>query len=383
MKNLTIVLCLLLSSLLVGSAIAGEVEFKPYGFVRGEGYYDTESVAAGDWLLFSADDQTPGRDVGQLSFSARHTRIGVKISGIEYVDGVNVYGKIETDFAGGFPNSTTQARQPLLRLRLAYVAITTDKLEYRIGQDWTIISAPFPNTAMFVVGAGLGNLWMRMPQMSLAYKMGDVKLTGSVNRAISATDKYDAFTSSDLDVNGSGEKTGLPYVMGRLDWNKKAIGISVMGHTGWEDIPDGNGKIHRMNSWSGIVALRLESGKIRLRGEYFQGENLNAFFGGIIQGQVAMANKVENIAAMGGWVDLTYKLTDKWSVVAGAGMDDPDDEFLGPTNRDLNEWIWGNFQYKPVKNLTMILETNYVRTTYVNEGAGDNVRIAFVTVMTF
>jgi hypothetical protein len=388
-KTFAIVMCLMLTIAVVQPALSGDVKLDPYGYVRAEGYYDTESVAAGDWLLLVANDKTAGRDIGQLGMSARHTRVGIKLSGIEIKDGMDVFGKIEIDFAGGFPNSGTAARQPLLRLRLAYIGIKSGNWEYRFGQDWAIISAPFPNTANFVVGAAAGNLWMRMQQASLSYKTGAMKLTGSVNRGISGNNKYSAFTSSDLDANGDGEKTGLPFVMGRLDYNKKAVGISVFGHTGWEDIADLSGKINRVTSWSGAVAVRIEGGKMRLRAKVFQGENLNSFFGGIIQGHVALANTVENVAAMGGWVDLTVKLNSKWSTALGAGMDDPDDEFLTPlASRDLNEFIWGNIQFSPVKNLKFMFETNYMRTTYVedaagNQPAGDNIRFAFVSVLTF
>lgn len=383
MKRLSAALCLVTGVFLFSSAVAQDIEFDPYGFVRAESYYDTESVVSGDWLIYSKADNTPGRDLGQFSVSARHSRIGVKISGLQLGDQVDVIGKLEADFAGGFPNSSTAARQPLLRLRIATISFKTQHWEVRFGQDWVLLSFPYPNTANFVIGAGSGNMWMRMPQLRVAYTGGPVTLTGSVNRPLAGNAKYDSFNSSDLDVNSDGEETGLPFLMGRIDYERKAIGIGVFGHVGWEDIDDLAGLTHRKMGWSVNGAVRLESKAFRIRAKVFQGENLNSFFGGILQGYVQQQNAVENIASMGGWADLTLFLSEKWSCAAGAGMDDPDDEFLGAANRDLNEFMFGNISFKPVKRLTFTFETNYIQTTYVDESKGDNIRFQVLSVFTF
>ncbi|MCB2198731.1 hypothetical protein KQI63_04955 [bacterium] len=371
---------------LVGTSVswASSVELKPYGFVRFEAARDNSELARGDWMLYNYNGNSSQQDEQVLTMTGRHTRIGIKLSDPEMAGNWNVKGVIEVDFAGGFPNSSTASRQPLLRLRHAWIGLANQDWEIRMGQDWALLSTPFPRTANFVVGAANGNLWMRMPQIRVSTVNKPVNFAVSLNRAIDGNNKYDSFTSSDLDPIGEGERTGLPWVMGRVWFGPKNFTVSVFGHYGTEASLDTNDVAHDVSSWSMNGSIEAKAGKFTIVGKGFYGTNLNSFFGGIIQGIVQLPNSVETINSSGGWGYVSYAINDKWSCTAGMGIDNPESDYLSVGSRELNTWIFGNAGFKPKSNLNFMLEADYMETQYGDPTpAGENIRVIFATVYSF
>ena len=382
MKKILIILLILN---ITGNAAAQEEDFQfdLYGFVRLESIYDQTKVAQGDWYLFvpSADDQDEDNDV--FSMNARHTRIGVKMAGPSITDNIKTRGLIEVDFAGGFPNSATAARQPVLRLRHAWAEVYSELWSLRLGQDWALISGPFPNTANFVVGAGKGNLWMRYPQIKFTINPDPFKFAFSINRPMAGNEKYNAFAGGDFDPVLDGELTGMPWYMGRAYFNSDHFAMSVAGHYGTEDIKDLSATIHNKASYSMSGDATVKYARFTFTAKGFYGENLNSFLGGVFQGFTRDSSTVGNIPSVGGWANLKYRFSDNWHAVIGGGFDDPDDEVLGPGMRAANEVIWGNVCYSPVKPLQFILEGSRLTTKYIDKAAGTNLRIHFLTCYKF
>jgi len=345
-------------------------------------------------MLFALQKDDARNEQTIFTMNARHTRFGVKIGAPEMAPGVKLHGMVEIDFAGGFPNSSTAARQPIPRLRHAWVEVDKDNWELRIGQDWALISGPFPTTTDFVVGAGKGNLWMRYPQVKFTMKMDAMKFAISLNRPMAGNIKYDEYLEGDFDFVGDGERTALPWVMGRVWFMMGDVTFSMSGHYGQERIAAAtvggiDYKTTYLTTYSANADIIYKMSNITFTARGFYGENLNSFFGGVFQGYArdAVNVKVENIVSMGGWANLRYAFTKKWAAVVGYGMDDPDDEFLGNLSRDKNEWIWGNIAYTPYKPLTFMLGVDYMKTTYFttdgSENAPDNIRVQMNTVFKF
>ena len=355
----------------------------PYGFVRFEAIHDQSHIAQGDWFLFARPGGSASDGQEVFTMNARHSRIGINLSNPVNAGAAVVTGKLEADFAGGFPNSTTAARQPILRIRHAWVAISTEAWELRFGQDWTLLSGPFPSTANFVVGAGLGNLWMRLPQARFTTKQLPVNVAVSLNRPMAGNIKYDELTMSDLDPVGDGERTGLPWVMARAWFKRDGLTLSVFGHVGQEKVDDLAGAPHDLSTWSGNASIEWKAGRWSAAAKGFYGENLNSFFGGILQGVVTKQNSVENVAAMGGWANLGYKFNDRWGAHLGAGIDDPDDNTLTTGMRSRNTWVFGNAVYDPFPNVRFMCELDRLETSYVDQASGDDIRLMFETIFSF
>lgn len=386
MKKLAFALFLFsLSAMLVaGEAVQSKYPVKLYGFVRMEASYDNTEIAKGDWLLFARPGNSAYADRSTFTMSARHSRVGLQLGGPEVCGDGKVKGLIEVDFGGGFPNSSTAARQPILRLRHAWVEINKPGWELRFGQDWALISGPFPNTTSFVVGAGKGHLWMRYPQIKYTLKASKaIKLAVSLNRPMAGNIKYEDFAGGDFDPVGDGERSGKPWLMGRLWLNSGLAVFSVSGHYGQERINDLSAAAHDLTSYSMNADVVVSTGPVKWQARAFMGENLNSFFGGIFQGFTKDSSSVSNIAVKGGYAQGVYTINKKWAVTLGGGMDDPDDADLNSGMRSRNTWLFGNVALNYSKDLIFMLETESLKTDYLDGEAGENLRLQFVTYLKF
>ena len=380
----TIFTCLLLSITITASeTVSSKYPIQLYGFIRLEASYDNSQIAQGDWLLYARPGNSDYANQSIFTMNARHSRIGMKIDGPAIGENGRVNGLIEVDFAGGFPNSSTAARQPILRLRHAWLALDNPRWELRFGQDWALISGPFPNTTSFVVGAGKGNLWMRFPQIKYTRK-GDVLTWAiSANRPMAGNEKYEDFSGGDFDPVGDGELSGQPWLMGRVWFNYGSTKLSFAGHYGKEQINDLSGNKHLKTSRSINADLNLKTGPVKWTLKGFSGENLNSFLGGVFQGFISDSNNVNNIRSSGGWGQALVTLTDKWSFTIGGGFDDPDDNDLSGDMRTKNSWTFINLSYSPIKSLIFMLETEYLKTDYLVSESGDDLRVQFVSYFKF
>ena len=361
--------------------VTGRYGASLYGFIKLEAFYDDAQVAQGDWLLFVQPGGGDKQDV--FSMNARHTRLGLRFDGPGFGFNGQVKGLVELDFAGGFPNSSTAARQPNPRLRHAWVELSTPGWEARFGQDWALIAGPFPNTTSFVVGAGKGNLWMRYPQVRFTVKADPVKFAFSFNRPMAGNMKYNDNTGGDFDPVGHGERSGMPWMMARFYLTFGGTTFSVSGHYGNERVQDLGGKEHTLSSFSANADLEAAAGPIALTLRGFVGENLNSFFGGVFQGYVREETAVSNIASRGGWGQLKATFSPEWSATAGAGFDDPDNGDLASGMRSMNRWIFGNLTYAMNDAVSFMLEAEHLKTSCLGLLPGENLRWMFVTYYRF
>ncbi len=364
-------------------SVSSKFKISLYGFVKYEAFYDDTEVAKGDWLLFAKPGNSDESEQNIFSMNVRHTRLGLKITGPELINNGKILSLIEADFAGGFPNSSTAARQPLLRLRHAWVELNYPKWEARFGQDWALISGPFPNTTSFVVGAGKGNLWMRMPQVKFTVKQDKIKWAFSLNRPMAGNTKYNDNEGGDFDIVADGERSGLPWIMSRLWLTAGKSTISFSGHYGQEQINDASGNPHDIKSYSLNADLILRSGPVTITGRFFTGENLNTFFGGVFQGFTVIPNSVSTVKSTGGWGQWIYKMNDKWSYTFGSGIDNPEDNDLSKGKKGRNDWFFTNFTRSIGNSVSMMLEYSHLKTNYIDSVNGTNNRIQFVTYFKF
>ena len=363
--------------------ITSKIKTQLYGFIKLETFFDNSDVAQGDWLLFVRPGDSQYADQSVFSMSVRHTRVGLNFSGPQFGTDGKVRGKIELDFAGGFPNSSTAARQPVPRIRHAWMELSTPNWEARFGQDWALIAGPFPNTTSFVVGAGKGNLWMRYPQIRLTMKLQPFKFAVSWNRPMAGNIKYDDFSNGDFDPVGHGERSGLPWIMSRAWLSLKNVEFSVSGHYGLEKIQDLSGSEQETTSFSVNADLQLKTGPVSWIVKGFTGENLNSFFGGVFQGFVRDSTSVTNVSSQGVWGQAKIQIKPEWSFTFGGGIDNPRDKVLLSGMRSRNEWLFSNIEWQQSESVRFMLEGEHLKTSYIDGEAGRNLRIMLVTYYTF
>ena len=145
-----------------GEQIKEEIKmhFKPYGFIRTYGFYDTRATKALSEDLFffipldtKMVDGTDVNAVGNFGYQAISTRLGLDIKDYK-VGNTNIEGKIEADFyclnSGG--NVGT------LRMRQAFVKLLWNPSEkfshdLLIGQSWHPLAADLAHSIALETGA--------------------------------------------------------------------------------------------------------------------------------------------------------------------------------------------------------------------------------------
>src|SRR5262249_48899185 len=80
------------------------------------------------------------------------------------------YWLVEGDFYAGFAGQGIGYFYPIPRMRLATATVEWTSIRLSLGQDWTLLAARIPRTALPLAVPGFtssGNLWARLPQLRL------------------------------------------------------------------------------------------------------------------------------------------------------------------------------------------------------------------------
>jgi hypothetical protein len=218
----------------------------------------------------------------------------------------------------------------------------------------------------------------------MGYRRPQVRLTKQFEIAKDTTFKVDAGitrTIGDSFVAESGEDFG-PTLQARAGLtipglDNKPLSVGLSGHWGKEEYSN-----TEVATWSGNIdaSIPLDKG-VTLKGEWFIGRNLDALLGGIGQG-VRQAT-MEGIDAKGGWVAAELEPGCGWSLTAGVGLDNPDDQDLANGDLMMNRCIFGNAIYSINKNAKVGVELSSWRTEYVGGPSVDDVRCQFSVIYEF
>lgn len=381
-------------------SILSEFKFKPYGFIKLDAAYDDSRVypSSGNFVLYVPSEQrdfTTGRknrNDNSFTMTARETRIGFYILAPESYSW-QAKGRFEFDLYG---DATQHENKANLLLRHAYVELTRKNLSILAGQTSDLISPLTPNTVMYTVAWSVGNIGYRRPQLRFTYTYPFNENNKLISALAIARTKGTINEDFDMDTKNDGEDVGYPTVQGRIAYVTKLFAgkdstFGISGHYGKEEIDWGliSSALHqkRMKTWSlnGDFEVPLTS-CLSFKGEAFVGENLDDYFGGILQGINAQTKKIGSnvvpfdehytsiIKTIGGWAQITYQYK-KWKYNAGLGIDDPRNDQLSLGMRSRNTFYYGNFYYNLIPPVNLCLEYSYWDTDYIGKRDGTDNRI--------
>ena len=191
-----------------------------YGYVRGEFAFDSRQVVAareGNYIdLASPVNKVNGKDLNanpNFNGWGVESRLGVKIAGPEFF-GMKSEALIESHFFG-----SSDASINTLALRHAYVKLSSDKVEWLVGQFWhpMFVTNVSPRTYNFNAGSPF-QPFNRSPQIRFSTK-GNARLT------LAAITERD-FTSVVLNGKGNAAKSALPAFHAQLQFgsDEKFVG---------------------------------------------------------------------------------------------------------------------------------------------------------------
>lgn len=359
----------------------GEFKIVPYGVIWASSSYETSRTVSGDapFYVYSADAQ------GEDSFhvDAKSTRLGFDLIGprIWAFGCAETAAKVEIDFQGSF---VTENKGTVL-LRHAYVEAKTENTRLLAGQTWDVISPLFPFTLMYPVGWGAGNIGYRHAQLrgERIIPVNDgllFTLQGSLNHDLDNPSDYAGTPGV------RGDHAGWPVLMGRIGTTLGPRGqgclpitVGVSGHIGEQDydFPAPNPVDDAVvKTWSVNADFRFPiTERFGFQGEFFAGQNLATYLGGILQG-INPATR-EGIRSIGGWGEVWYFWRPNLHSHVGYCVDDPRNEDI-TTGRTYNEMIFANIAWDVTPKLLVGLETSVWETRYKTQSPGEATRVEFV-----
>ncbi len=357
----------------------GELKIVPYGAFWGDVNYNTERTVPGPYAVYVRSAQTDPED--EFYVDARRSRFGLNIDGpkVPLLGNASSGAKVEIDFFGDGPVNPNRAG---VLLRHAYFDVKNDDFMFLFGQTWDLISPLYPSTLNYAVGWDGGNIGYRRAQARFDryLKFSDVlmmEVQGSINQDVIP----DFATTPGVDR----EAADWPILEGRLGWvvghrgkGCKPVKFGISGHIGETEfdftqvgpaplnLPPASQQ--RFRTWSFNADMLVPVGDyVTFKGEFFTGENLSAFLGGIGQG-VCVCNR-NTIRSTGGWFDVGVDWTDRFHTHAGWGLDDPvNTDFL--FGRTYNQFFFVNFTYDVTKNFVTGIEVTSWKTLYQDRRTG-------------
>lgn len=355
-----------------------------YGYLKFDAAYDTARTDAGNFARWVLPESLNDND-DQFNATANQSRIGLRFDGPDF-GSAETSGRVEVDFYGGGAENKAHL---MMRHAFARIDWPENDLTLIAGQTADVISPLVPTTVNYPVGWWAGNIGYRRPQLQLrkGFALTDasrLEFQGALSRTIG--------DSNIFGPGDTGEDAGFPTLQARLAYQfplltEKETILGISGHWGEEEYDISNtGSNRDFDTWSLNADLTLPLLKLlTLKGEYYFGENLDAYLGGIAQGilHVDLDGNPANgrefpqdaITSHGGWAALTIGPFGDFMYNLGATIDSPDNGDLGPSGRSQNMSVFGNTFYSINEALMLGLELSYWETQYLNLDEGDSFRI--------
>lgn len=369
---------------LEGAPVTAGVPIVLYGFVRLDAYYNTaraNNVIAPFWVL-PEDGVAAKDDDDQFAFDSRLTRLGLTFDA-GTVGAAQLSGRVEVDFAS-FVGDGPEARE-VLRLRLGYFDIAFDEVTFRLGQDWEVVSPLIPMVNSESIMQNVGNLADRRPMAQVIWTPGDREgLSFDIRAAAGLTG---AFDNQDLDAGlailGTSERDGFdsghPHGQFRCrlsapSWvDGERMSVGAWGAVAGLETDTSFGGNRNFTSW--LIGIDWELPiitNLTLRGQFWRGQALSDFFGGI--GQSINTATGDEIRSTGGFIELRWRADEALEIGLGASIDDPDDSDLPSLARSRNRAFWLGIHYDWGSGLTSGFEAIYWKTDWLGTADGDMVR---------
>lgn len=352
----------------------GDIKIIPYGSLWATTSYETQRSNIGDYVLylFSPSDR-PGEC---YHVDAKSTRLGLDFAGpqLPRFGDAQTGGKVEIDFQGQFQ---AENRGTVL-LRHAYVEVKNEYWRLLAGQTWDVVSPLLPGTIMYSVGWGAGNIGYRRAQFRAEryFHFSDVFL-------VTTQAALNTCLCSDTGPNVITDHSDWPALQGRLAFTVGPRGkgnhpleFGISAHIG-EQVFFFQQPVfseEEFRTWSFNVDVKYPiTPRFGVQAEFFTGENLGAYLGGIVQG--VNLTRRDTIRSTGGWVDVWYDWTERLHSHVGYSIDDPLNRDLSAGQRSYNQFYFANLVYDITKKFVVGVEVQQWKTNWVGKLPGDSTRV--------
>lgn len=333
----------------------------PYGFVRLDAIYDDSKMSHPQFPFWVVSEPDGFENDAEFDLNPRLTRVGLKLTPQKIGRGFTGTAKVEIDFQAGGSES-----RALIRMRHAYMALSSGSFEIAAGQQSDLISPLYPAANNDGVMWNAGNTGDRRSQLRLSATPAIGQ--GSARFAIAAG-MPNAVNKQDADGNGQldGLDAAVPTLQVLAELRLPQLTTGVWGHAASDKVADDN-----VASLLAGGHLKVTLGKFWLQGEVFIGDNASDLRAGIGQGINADG---EGIGTIGGWAELGVQATDIYKVMLGATIDRTKVGDLDDGMRQKNQVVYLVQRVAPLDNLSVGFEYQFWKTTYRRLDSGQAHRV--------
>ncbi len=294
--------------------IASSVDLRFWGRVHFNTHYDTDDLRGfTDFATYLIDEGG-----SELNFNPRDTRFGFSAS--SKAGRWDASAVVEIDFYG-----SSQGNNLIPRLRMGYVELKDRHgWNLRIGQDWIPIAQQMPGTVDFGVLSWGGNLWWRVPQVTLRKKKGSFEwLVSLMKHRIS---------------NSVESQEKMPWAVGRIayaeDGAMVALGaawrsVEIDSPVDLPGLPGVETILENVEYEPWLIALEWRSrlgAQVEVFGEAWIGAGFATEF--TRYGLDYNPIRGDEIDSNGGFAALAWRPNPIWRFHVGAGVDQPKDRDL-------------------------------------------------------
>ncbi len=326
----------------------------------------------------------PNQGNGDFGATLRQSEIGLEVFG-PTLAGAKTSGKVQADFAGGFPGTWNGVNSGIFRLRIASARMDWENTSLVMGQDSLFLSPNSPTSFASLAVPALnyaGNLWSWTPQVMVEHRFkiaDDQKITMQAGIFDNLAGEFPAdpyFRSP-----GPGESSGQPAYGLRTAWTKNVFGLPLtLGVAGYYSRQDW-GFDHYADGWAGMADWAIPlSPRISFSGEFYRGRAIGGLNGGIsrsviFNGDPTMAStSVTPLDSIGGWSGFKIRATSRLEFNTAFGLDNPkasevragegSEAYVGALLVQ-NRGALANFIFRPRSNLLFSAEYRHLQSFQV------------------
>jgi len=320
--------------------VTSKYNIKLYGKIKFDSIYDTNNMGKDEYITYiprTAD----GKD--KTTFNVRDTRFGVAIDGPS-LNGWTARGRFETDFYGTDPSSNGQ-----MRIRLAYIDLEKGGTLFRVGQDWNQIASLNPNTIDFAIMGYNGNLWNRVPQVTLHQDLG-----GGFKGLVTVY-RYRWSDDDNAQIH-------MPWIGAKLAYSTPFMGSQQKAYVALgAAVRDGEAAGNDVTPYLTALELKLPFPFVEISGEAYMGQGL----GGEYFNKGGTFNADGNaILTKGGWIQASVNPIKIVQFNLGYGLNDPKNADVRNDFYQKSQYAFGNIQVKLMQDITAGVEVAHVQTDW-------------------
>jgi hypothetical protein len=291
------------------------------------------SVDNTDFPEIALESQQP---FSSASFGAslRQSQINIEAFGPN-VGGARTSASVHFDFAGGFPQQTTNGEtMGVVRLRAAAIRFDWADTSIVAGQDDLFFIPLAPTSlAMQAVPAlsYAGNLWSWTPQVRVEHRIPLSEKSSMLLQAGFLDSLSGDWPAPGTDAYPSwGEQSGQPGYAARIAWSHALFGQDLTLGAGGYYGRQWWGYGRNLDGWASTLDFAIPLSRMfSLTGAYYRGRAVGGMWGALDQ-DVLMSGSlfdpttvIKGLDDEGGWMQLKFKPRPNFQINAAYGDDNP------------------------------------------------------------